>query len=251
MDKPAYKPPLDRFLARNPMPHPWTTGFFYREKMRAIYRVAPDKPFSTVLELGGGQSGITALLYPNAQVTNLDINAHYARSPCNRIPQNSFINGSADHLPFKEQSYDAVTLLDVLEHVQEDQKTISETFRVLRPDGYLLLSAPNQRWRFPFYPRMRKICPSEQAIMETWGHVRKGYSLAQLQSIIQRPCLAFESYINPLTVMAHDVGFSCLSPVLRELICVLLTPMTVGGYTLPFMSHWGTETVSLWQNVNC
>ena len=165
------------------------------------------------------------------------------------MPQSRFINGRVDHLPFKAQSCDVITLLDVLEHVREDQKTISEILRVLRPDGYLILSAPNERWRFPFYPGMGRICPSEHEIMNTWGHIRKGYSLAHLQSIIQRPRLAFESYINPLTVMAHDVGFSKLSPVLRQLICVLLIPMTALGYALPFMSHWGMETVSVWRNI--
>ena len=81
MDKPTRKPPLDRFLARNPMPRPWTTGFFYREKMRAIYRVAPDKDFSTILELGGGQSGLTALLYPHARVINVDIDIRIRAVP--------------------------------------------------------------------------------------------------------------------------------------------------------------------------
>lgn len=249
MDRPIHKRPLHQFLARNPMPHPWTTGAFYREKMRAIHRIAPDRPFSTLLELGGGQSGLTALLYPRARVINLEIDLRYARSPCNLRRRAAFVNGSAEQLPFRDQSQDAVTFLDVLEHVPEDEKAISEALRVLRPGGDLLLSAPNERWRFPFYPGIRRICPSETDILKTWGHVRRGYSLTQLQSIIQRPCLAFESYINPLTVIAHDVGFSHLPAAWRQFFSVLLTPMTTLGYALPFMSGWGVETVSLWKNI--
>ncbi len=67
-----YKTHLSEFLTQNPFPHPLTLGFFYREKMRAIHRVAPDEPFDRILEVGGGRSGLTAMLYPRARVTNLD-----------------------------------------------------------------------------------------------------------------------------------------------------------------------------------
>jgi len=250
MDKFNHKRPLHQFLARNPMPHPWTQGFFYREKMRAICRVAPDMPFSTILEVGGGESGLTALLYPGASVVNLDMDAGYTHAPCNRQNRVRFMNGRAEHLPFRNHVFDAVTLLDVLEHVPKDQKAVLEALRVLRQDGYLLLSAPNQRWRFPFYGAMRHICPSENDIMKTWGHVRKGYAPVQLQSIINQPCLAAQSYINPLTVWVHDVGFSRLSPKWRQFFAVLLTPLTLLGYALLFLSRQGLETVSLWRKIN-
>src|SRR5688572_23393019 len=58
----AHKCPRSTFLAHNPFPSPLTLGFFYREKMRAIHRVAPDAPFEEILEVGGGRSGLTHLL---------------------------------------------------------------------------------------------------------------------------------------------------------------------------------------------
>ena len=69
----TYKSSLSEFLSRNPFDSPRTFGFFYREKMRAIHRVAPDSPLTEILELGGGRSGLTRLLYPNARITNLDM----------------------------------------------------------------------------------------------------------------------------------------------------------------------------------
>jgi hypothetical protein len=65
---------LGAFLSTNPYPRPLTQGFFYREKMRAIHRIAPDEAFRRILEVGGGQSGLTARLYPEAEVINLEIN---------------------------------------------------------------------------------------------------------------------------------------------------------------------------------
>ena len=47
------KAPVRPFLQRNPFPRPLTLGFFYREKMRAIHRIAPKKVVGPILEVGG------------------------------------------------------------------------------------------------------------------------------------------------------------------------------------------------------
>ncbi len=51
--------------------------------------------------------------------------------------------------PFLEASFDAVLLLDVIEHLVERDAVLGEIHRVLRPEGLLLLSAPNRdtRWK--------------------------------------------------------------------------------------------------------
>src|SRR4029450_13435494 len=60
------------FLRGNHFARPLPPGFFYPEKMRPIRRVAPDRPFRLILELGGGRSGLTGLLYPGARIVNLE-----------------------------------------------------------------------------------------------------------------------------------------------------------------------------------
>ncbi|MEA3207923.1 MAG: hypothetical protein QOE70_980 [Chthoniobacter sp.] len=49
-------------------------------------------------------------------------------------------------LPFPANSFDLVTLLDVLEHVDEDLETLRSIARILKPDGTLLLSVPAFRF---------------------------------------------------------------------------------------------------------
>ncbi|WP_242031859.1 hypothetical protein [Microcoleus sp. FACHB-672] len=63
---PASKAQLGKFLSGNPFGRPLTQGFFYWEKMRAIHRIAPEQPMRDILEVGGGGSGLTACLYPQA-----------------------------------------------------------------------------------------------------------------------------------------------------------------------------------------
>ncbi len=243
----AHKPALEKFLSDNPFPNPFTLGFFYREKMRAVHRIAPDLPYQEILEVGGGQGGLTALLYPQAKVTNLDFNPEYAQAACNQQEQVHFICGDATALPFPDNSFDAVTMFDVLEHIPDHEKAISEALRVLRPEGFLLVSTPNETWRFPYYGFMKSICPSEAEIMAEWGHVRRGYTLEELKSLIGLPCQSYATFINPVTVLGHDIAFSDLSPRHRQLFCKLLTPLTWISYYLHNPQAMGTETASAWQ----
>lgn len=61
---------------------------------------------------------------------------------------------------FEDDSFDVVVVMDVLEHVLEPQKAISEVRRVLRPGGKVILSVPflfeihaepHDYWRFTHY----------------------------------------------------------------------------------------------------
>ncbi len=237
--------PRRAFLRANPFPHPLTSGFFYREKMRAIHRVAPEREFATILEIGGGQSGLTALLYPRARIVNLDRVREYASAAPNARPALSFVCGDATMLPFAPASMDAVTCFDVLEHVGDDRRALDEALRVLRPGGALLVSSPNERWRFPYHAVMRALCPGEEAIMREWGHVRRGYALSRLDAMLALPHAGAASFITPWTAVSHDLAFSRLPGPLRTLACAAVAPV-VWLASLFDDSGRGTETVALW-----
>lgn len=49
-------------------------------------------------------------------------------------------------LPFPDDSFDLVTMLDVLEHISDDAGALREVVRVLRPGGTLLATVPAHPW---------------------------------------------------------------------------------------------------------
>lgn len=242
---PQHKAALGPFLAQNPFPFPYTLGFFYREKMRAIHRVAPDLPLRDILEVGGGRSGLTAMLYPEARVTNLDLDPTFAEAPCNRQERVTFVCGDATQLPFEDASFDAVTMFDLIEHVPDDRAAMAEARRVLRPSGVLLVSTPHTRWRYPYYRFLKPYGPPEEQLFEEWGHVRRGYTLEDLDRLVGLPRLAWATFINPVTVIGHDVAFSNL-PHRRRLVAAL-APLTWAAYALHHPHFPGTETAAAWQ----
>jgi SAM-dependent methyltransferase len=63
-------------------------------------------------------------------------------------PSVTFQIARAEELPFPDKSFDGVLLNEVLEHVTDEEATLGEVARVLRPGGHLALFSPN-RW-FPF-----------------------------------------------------------------------------------------------------
>lgn len=50
---------------------------------------------------------------------------------------------SVESLPFKDKSFDVVTLWNLLEHVPDYRKVLKEADRVLKPSGFLFLVSPN------------------------------------------------------------------------------------------------------------
>lgn len=49
-------------------------------------------------------------------------------------------------LPYPDDSFDLITALDVLEHIEDDCGTLRELARVLRPGGTFLATVPAHRW---------------------------------------------------------------------------------------------------------
>lgn len=70
--------------------------------------------------------------------------AEHARSSGLSI---DYVPGSGEHLPFENEAFDVVYCCDVLEHVDDLQKTIGEIARVIKPGGGFMFDTINRTLR--------------------------------------------------------------------------------------------------------
>jgi 2-polyprenyl-3-methyl-5-hydroxy-6-metoxy-1,4-benzoquinol methylase len=114
---------------------------------RILEEIVEQNGSVKILDVGCG-SGFFMLMFGGG-LTGLD-NAENVEVCKKRGLQAYSIDLEKDYFPFENQSFDVAVCLEVLEHLENPKNVISEIFRVLTPNGYLLVSTPNNRvpiWR--------------------------------------------------------------------------------------------------------
>lgn len=241
---PGSKQSMRRFLRQNPFPNPWTDGLFYREKMRSIHRIAPRDVASPILDIGGGSSGMLAMLYPDSRVVTLDIDATTIRRGDAASGSGSASHatvGDACRLPFPNDAFGLVALLDVIEHIEDHTAAILEARRVLRPGGVLLVTTPKITWHYPRCSPLRPHVRSEIELMEEWGHVRRGYEADALDDLVGLEPTATATFSGLLVSPFHDISFSGWSDRRRRLAYAALAIPVLVGYAIDRLLSTGEE----------
>lgn len=98
-----------------------------------------------VLEVGCGVGFLASHLASKHElnVTGIDLDPDQvarARNNSNGCNHLRFLEGDATELPFENQRFDMVVSFDVLHHIPNWDKVLSEVGRVLRSDGIYLLN---------------------------------------------------------------------------------------------------------------
>lgn len=91
--------------------------------------------------------------FPNATV----IGADYVRGPLeglgSRIPDLPLLQFDLQRCPLPDDSFDAAVLLNVLEHVADDNAAIREVYRFLKPGGLAVIEVPAGPKLYDIYDR--------------------------------------------------------------------------------------------------
>ena len=103
---------------------------------RAVGRFVDDARL--VLDVGSADAPSAGWLKQGRHTVPLDID-HRGIAP-------GGVCGSAEALPFADNTFDAVAAFDVIEHCADESLALSEIHRVLRVGGVLLLSVPAYQW---------------------------------------------------------------------------------------------------------
>lgn len=138
----------------------YARGFYVRE---VLQKYAPGFELSgaRVLDVGCGDAGVIIALAENgAGACGTELNERSLQRAQVRAAEHGvtiqLCAAAAEALPFVDASQDIVILDNVLEHVNDQMRTLSEIRRVLRPHGLLYMVTPKplalySLWNDPHY----------------------------------------------------------------------------------------------------
>jgi 2-polyprenyl-3-methyl-5-hydroxy-6-metoxy-1,4-benzoquinol methylase len=82
-------------------------------------------------------------------------------------------------LPFRDAEFDAVVVVDMLEHAPDEAAFVAELARVTRPGGRLVVNTPHLK-----HSALRRLRHALGQTDERHGHVRPGYTPARLRELL-------------------------------------------------------------------
>lgn len=175
-----------------------------------------DNPQPRILDVGCGTGANLEMLAHFGETEGVDVSAE-ALDFCQTRGLQNVRQGEAERLPYEDKSFDLVTGLDVVEHLDNDVAGLQEMRRVLRSGGRALLFVP--------------------AFMFLWGvqddisNHRRRYTLESLKNVVRQAGLQveFASYAN----------ITFFAPILLGRLLMRMTglrPASENNLTVGFMN---------------
>jgi SAM-dependent methyltransferase len=138
-----------------------------------ISRLGPEAGWA-ILDAGCGTGGNLPMLATFGRVVGAEHDPAAAAIATARGAADVVAGSLPDAMPFEAGRFDLVTMLDVLEHIDDDQASLGTVRSLLRPGGHLVLTVP----AFPFlwgthdrehHHKRRYLAPQLKARLEAAG----------------------------------------------------------------------------------
>jgi SAM-dependent methyltransferase len=142
------------------------------ERLRDVFRLLEDIPMEnidTVLDIGAGKGELALHLSRKGKkvtCTGLAKDSYIANVNDFRQYGIEYIEANVETMPFAEESFDAVIICHVLEHIPNVFNALTLIRRVLKKDGLLCVFVP----------------PQEDVVCA--GHISVGWNIGQLMYVL-------------------------------------------------------------------
>jgi len=136
-----------------------------------------------ILDIGCGKGIITNLIrqvYPNSEITGLDYSLSAINYASKKFPSIDFIVSDANILPFKTNTFDLVIMNNIFEHIVSPISVILNVNKVLKKNGYLIISTPN-RYRLS---SLLSCLTGNKVNLISLNHITE-YSIGQIVEILK------------------------------------------------------------------
>lgn len=100
----------------------------------------------SLLDIGCSNGSLTVLLNGilNAEkICGIEISPVAAEEARKKGIEVSILNVESERLPYEDETFDVVVAGDIIEHLFDSENLLKESYRVLKDEGFLVLSTPN------------------------------------------------------------------------------------------------------------
>ena len=150
---------------------------------KIVSQIPNPKSQIQILDVGCGTGANLEMLGQFGDAEGVDVSED-ALAFCRARNLTQVKLGAVERLPYADSSFDLVTALDVVEHLDDDLGGLREMRRVLRPRGRALLFVPAFMWLW--------------GVQDDVSHHRRRYTLPQLTARVREAGFEIEraTYAN-------------------------------------------------------
>lgn len=194
-----------------------------RRAIRQLVEKYNNKENPKILDIGCGTGKNLEEFKQYGRTYGLD-NSQEAIKFCQKRGLKNIKLGKAEKTPFKINSFDLITLLDVLEHTDDD-RALEEIYRILKKNGLLLITVPAFRWLWSKWDEVL--------------HHKRRYTIDNLSSVLQRHkfTITYATYLYSFLVLPaliirqikqklfrskeYSSDFKLSTSLLNKIVCIV------------------------------
>lgn len=171
-------------------------NMYQNKRYELVSQKLPKARSIKILDVGCG-NGAPSLIYARhhkVQVVAFDITHHSNWKAIKKDRLIDFLVADANYLPFRVNSFDAVTMTEVLEHLDDDVTCLKSVNKKLKDKGILIVTTPNGARITSILARMSIFRKKVMKIGLKPGDHRREYSPFELRKILSKSGFRLQWY---------------------------------------------------------
>ena len=223
-DTPGIDPRTIAWMTRN------EADMSFRMRARTVFEWIPVQEDSLILDLPCGRGFYLNMLrhVSDCRLVGVDLDwsvLQQAQRTVGQLPRLQLSHADATALPWAANTFDAIILTELLEHVADDVAVLRECLRVLQPGGVIAITVPHANYPFAWDP----INKSLEQIFGTkirrgplagiWANHLRLYSPAQLRERVLQAGFQIEAeraFTHHAFPFSHNLVYGLGKPLLKS-----------------------------------
>jgi ubiquinone/menaquinone biosynthesis C-methylase UbiE len=129
----------------------------FKKRVRTIFEWVDPHDEDVILDCACGRGFYLNMFryVSNCKLVGLELDwsvIQKAQRNVGKLPRVMLNNANIYQLPYPDNTFDAVVLSEILEHIDRDVDGLREVYRVLKPGGVVAITVPNANYPFLWDP---------------------------------------------------------------------------------------------------